>query len=115
MQYNDLILFCFGIGGVLIHNLTKIYELKKSSAFVTVKYFGMEWPAIAISLFIVALAVLGKNEVLHLKNVSNLAGFAFTAIGYMGQSLFVKFMGRASKAVGVDTPAETFTDKFSQN
>lgn len=99
MQYNDLILFLFGLGGVLIHNLTKIYELKKTNTFAPYKYFTMEWPAITISLIIVGLAIFGKHEVAQLEQCGKWLGFAFVAIGYMGQSLFVKLMGSAEKKI----------------
>jgi hypothetical protein len=104
MQYNDLILFAFGMGGVLIHNLTKINELKKVGAFTASKYFGMEWPSIGVSLILITLAVFGKKEITQLEQAGKWLGFAFVAIGYMGQSLFIKMLGRATKAMGVDEP-----------
>jgi len=108
MNYTDFTLFCFGLGGVLIHNLTKINELKKANKFKTEKYFAVEWPAIAISVIILFMCVLGKKEVSQLEQAGKWLGFAFVTIGYMGQSLFIKFMGRANKALGsdsTDTPA----------
>lgn len=99
MQYSDFILFLFGLGGVLIHNLTKISELKKSNQFTAKQYFSAEWPAISISLIIVALAIAGKHEVAQLEQAGKWLGLAFVAIGYMGQSLFVKVMGRAEKKI----------------
>ena len=99
MQYNDLILFGFGIGGILIHNLTKINELTKAGKFKAHQYFGMEWASISISLIIVILCIFGKHEVAQLEQAGNWLGLAFTTIGYMGQSLFVKLMGKASKAL----------------
>jgi hypothetical protein len=103
MQYNDFILFGFGLGGVLIHNLTKINELKKAGTFKASAYFSMEWASISISLIIVILAIMGKHEVVTLEQAGLSLGLAFTAIGYMGQSLFVKLMGKASKALGDKT------------
>jgi hypothetical protein len=103
MQYNDLILFVFGLGGVLIHNLIKINELKKNGQFKAVDYFSMEWASISISLIIVSLCIAGKHEVAQLEQAGKWMGFAFTAIGYMGQSLFVKFMGKAEKVIGDKT------------
>lgn len=99
MQYNDLILFAFGVGGILIHNLTKINELIKGNKFKAHQYFGMEWASISISLIIVFLSILGKHEVSQLDAAGNWLGLAFTAIGYMGQSIFVKLMGKANKAI----------------
>lgn len=106
MNYNDLVLFGFGLGGVLVHNLTKINELNKQNKFSATKYFGMEWPAISISLILVALAIAGKHEVAQLEQAGKWLGLAFVTIGYMGQSLFVKLMGRANKVLGGDSTNE---------
>lgn len=102
MNYNDLVLFGFGLGGVLIHNLTKINELNKQGKFSAAKYFGMEWASISISMIIIFLCILGKHEVAQLEQAGKWLGLAFTTIGYMGQSLFVKWMGKANKALGGD-------------
>jgi drug/metabolite transporter (DMT)-like permease len=99
MQYNDLLLFAFGLGGILIHNLTKINELLRNNKFNPIQYFSLEWASICISIIIVGLAILGKHEVKQLDAAGNWLGLAFTAIGYMGQSIFVKLMGRANKAI----------------
>jgi uncharacterized membrane protein len=97
MNYNDITLFAFGMGGVLVHNLMKIQELKKTNQFKAHTYFGMEWPSICISLILVLLAIAGKHEVAKLENAGVWLGGSFIAIGYMGQSLFIKLMGRANK------------------
>lgn len=99
MNYNDLALFGFGVGGVLIHNLIKISDLKKTNKFAVHTYFGMEWPSIAISLILVGLSIMGKHEVAQLEQAGKWLGLAFVGIGYMGQSIFVKYMGRAQKAL----------------
>ena len=99
MNYNDLVLFGFGLIGILIHNLTKINELKKQGKFNATAYFGMEWASISISLLIVFAAIMGKHEVAQLEQAGKWLGLAFTTIGYMGQSLFVKLMGKANKAL----------------
>lgn len=99
MNYNDLALFGFGLGGVLIHNLIKISDLKKKNTFKAHTYFGMEWPSIAISMILVGLSIMGKHEFKQLEGAGIGLGFGFTGIGYMGQSIFVKYMGRAQKAL----------------
>lgn len=102
MHYNDLILFAFGFGGVMIHNLTKISELQKKGRFDFHKYYATEWAAISVSLIIVALCIAGKHEVAQLEQAGKWLGLAFTTIGYMGQSLFVKLMGKANRVLGDD-------------
>jgi drug/metabolite transporter (DMT)-like permease len=99
MQYNDLILFAFGLGGILIHNLTKINELLRNNKFNPTQYFSLEWASISISVILVILAIFGKHEVKQLDAAGKWLGLAFTAIGYMGQSIFVKLMGRANKVI----------------
>jgi len=99
MQYNDFILFAFGLGGILIHNLIKINELLKSNTFNPANYFKYEWASISISMIIVLLCIAGKHEVTQLENAGKWLGLAFTTIGYMGQSIFVTLMGKASKKV----------------
>lgn len=98
-NYNDLFLFGFGVGGVLLHNLLKISSLKKKNTFNASAYFGLEWPTISVSLIIVILCIAGKHEVVQLEQAGRWLGLAFTTIGYMGQSLFVQLMGRASKVL----------------
>jgi hypothetical protein len=102
MQYNDLVLFAFGFGGVMIHNLTKISELQKKGNFNFHKYYATEWAAITTSLIVVALCIAGKHEVAQLDQAGKWLGLAFTTIGYMGQSLLVKWMGKANKVLGGD-------------
>ena len=102
MNYNDLALLAFGTGGILLHNLTKINELKKQGKFAAINYFGMEWAAILISLIIVVLGIIGKKEVAQLEQAGKWLGFAFVFMGYMGQSLLVKYMGKANKVLGGD-------------
>jgi len=110
MNYNDLALFGFGLGGILIHNLIKINELNKSGKFAAAKYFGMEWASISISMIILFLCIMGKHEVAQLEGAGTWLGLAFTTIGYMGQSIFVKYMGKATKALGGDETPKTDKD-----
>jgi len=96
-NYNDLTLLLFGVFGILIHNLIKIQELKKSNTFQPHQYFGMEWPSIAISAIVVFAAILGKHEVKELEQAGKWLGLAYLTIGYMGQSILIKLFGRANK------------------
>lgn len=113
MNYNDLALFGFGLGGVLIHNLIKINELNQVGKFSAAKYFGLEWASISISMIILFLCIMGKHEVAQLEGAGTWLGLAFTTIGYMGQSIFVKYMGKASKAIGGDNTPKTDKDNGS--
>lgn len=98
-QYSDFILLLFGIGGILIHNLIKINELLKCNKFNPPDYFKYEWASIGVSLIIVILCIVGKHEVSQLEQAGKWLGLAFTTTGYMGQSVFVSIMGKASKKI----------------
>ena len=87
------------MGGILVHNLTKINELTKAGKFKASSYFALEWASISISLIIVILCIAGKHEVAQLEQAGNWLALTFITIGYMGQSLFVKLMGKASKVL----------------
>lgn len=102
MNYTDVSLFAFGFGGILLHNLLKINDLKKKNKFTAPQYFSMEWPSIFVSLILVVLSIFGKHEVAQLESAGRWLGFAFVGIGYMGQSIFVKYMGRAAKKLEGD-------------
>jgi len=111
MEYNDLVLFGFGAGGILIHSLLKIDDLKRKGKFSAPTYLSMEWPSISISLIILLLCLMGKHEVSQLEQAGKWLGLAFTTIGYMGQSIFVKIMGRTSKKLDALTTETNETKK----
>jgi hypothetical protein len=100
MNYNDLILLGCGVGGVLVHNLMKIQDLKKANKFIGRTYFGMEWPSIATSVIIVLIALVCKHQIAELENAGKWLAASFATIGYSGQSIFLKFIGRANKIMG---------------
>ena len=102
INYTQATLLAFGIAGILLHNLIKMDTLNKKDGvnFSFWKYLKMERFSILIALIIVAVAVVGSQEVRQLQLVGKWLGFGFLAIGYMGQSILVKYMGKASKAIG---------------
>lgn len=104
INYTQATLLAFGIAGILLHNLIKMDTLNKKEgvSFSFWKYLKMERFSILIALIIVAVAVVGSQEVRQLQLVGKWLGFGFLAIGYMGQSILIKYMGKASKAIGSD-------------
>lgn len=104
INYTQATLLAFGIAGILLHNLIKMDTLNKKEgvSFSFWKYLKMERFSIFIALIIVAVAVVGSQEVRQLQLVGKWLGFGFLAIGYMGQSILIKYMGKASKAIGSD-------------
>lgn len=103
MNYSNLLLLGMGFAGILIHNLIKINDINKSgSTFNLATYWTKEWAAILINVIIVCVALGAKHEIKELEIAGNYLAFGFLCIGYMGQSILVKFMGTASKKIGID-------------
>lgn len=102
INYTQLTLLAFGIAGILLHNFIKMDTLNKKEGanFSFVKYLKMERFSILVALIIVALSVVGSQEVRQLQLVGKWLGFGFVAIGYMGQSILIRYMGKASKVIG---------------
>lgn len=99
MDYTFLTLTIFGLSGVLLHNLVALNKLnKKAQGNLNLsQYFKLEIFSILISIIVVLLAVFVSQEIEILYKVGNMLGLAFVSIGYMGQSLLVTFIGKASK------------------
>lgn len=104
MNYTDLTLVGLGMLGVLAHSLVelnKINRLKNGNASI-MEYLKLEKFSILISIIVVIVCLIAKHEITQLENVGKWLGLAFVAIGYMGQSLLVWGMGKASKQIGGD-------------
>lgn len=104
INYTQATLLAFGVAGILLHNLIKLDGINKAQgpSFSFWKYLKIERFSILIALIIVAVAVVGSQEIKQLELVGKWLGFGFLAIGYMGQSILVKYMGKASKVIGAD-------------
>ena len=103
MIYSNLLLIGMGFAGILIHNLIKINDINKSgSTFNLASYWAKEWAAILINVIVVLCALGAKHEIKELEVAGNYLAFGFLCIGYMGQSILVKFIGTASKKLGID-------------
>lgn len=103
MIYSNLLLIGMGFAGILIHNLIKINDINKSGAtFNLASYWAKEWAAILINVIVVLCALGAKHEIKELEVAGNYLAFGFLCIGYMGQSILVKFIGSASKKLGID-------------
>jgi hypothetical protein len=102
MNYTIFFLSCVGIVGMLLHNLVKIDEINKDPSkgnFNLASYWKREWASILISvIFVIACAFL-QDEIKRLHDAGEWLGGMFLAIGYMAQSLLVKMMGKAQKAI----------------
>jgi heme/copper-type cytochrome/quinol oxidase subunit 2 len=101
MNYTLPVLLVLGIFGILIHNLIKMDEInkKENGEFKFSKYLKIERFSIAISICVVIVAVIVSQEIKQLEQVGKWLGLGFIAIGYMAQSIIVKFMGKAEKVL----------------
>lgn len=99
MNYTNLVLFGLGMLGILIHNLIKLDGINRANAGTVKlgKYFALEKYSIFISLCVVGVCLLARNEITQLEKVGQWLGLAFVTAGYMAQSLVVTFMGRTQK------------------
>jgi hypothetical protein len=99
MNYTFLILFALGLLGVLLHNLMKMDEINKKNGgdFKLGNYIAIEKFSIMISLILVLISVMVSQEIKQLHDIGNWLGLSFVAIGYMSQSIIVKFSGKAEK------------------
>lgn len=90
MNYNDFALFAFGFGGIILHSLIKIQELKNKNKFAASEYFSQQWPTMSTSAVLVVLCILGKHDfaMMAYEKAAIPASLAMVAMGYFGQSMF---------------------------
>lgn len=107
MEYKDITLIALGMAGVLLHSLVKISALKKSgNTFSMGQYLSTEWPSMTISAIVVFVAAFCKHEVKQLEAAGQWLGLGFVALGYMGQSILISFIGKAEKKLGIDVDGD---------
>jgi len=97
MNYTPYLLLACGFGGVLLHNLMKMDEInrKDNGEFKFGKYLKLERFSIIISCLLVGILVMIRSEIRQLEQIGNWLGIAFIAIGYMAQSILIRYMGKA--------------------
>lgn len=111
MNYNQLTLIGLGLFGVLMHCLVELHKQNKKTngKAKLMDYLGIEIYSILISVGMsVASSFIGTEIKTALDKIGWgwLFGTSFIAIGYMGQSLLIAVMGKASKAAGVENNTE---------
>lgn len=101
ITYGNIMLFGFGLIGIILHNLIEMNKLNKMPEynFTLGKYLKAEVFSILISVFVVIACVFASKEIKQLEQVGNWLGLGFVSIGYMGQSILVKFIGKAEKII----------------
>lgn len=101
INYTNLVLFTFGMLGILLHNLVELNKLNKASncTFKIKEYFKLEIFSILISIIVVIVCLFASTELKQIQILGKWLGLGFMAIGYMGQSLLIFFMGKVNKIV----------------
>lgn len=102
IEYTPFILFLLGLAGIFLHNAIKLNQInKRTKGNANIGYYlKMEVYSIIIAVVIVAISIIVAHEIQSLYNAGIKIGLAFIAIGYMGQSLLVAWMGKAEKIIG---------------
>jgi hypothetical protein len=79
----------------------KMDEINKKSNgnFKFGQYLRIERFSIAVSICLGIVCVIASQEIKQLEQVSKWLGLAFVAIGYMAQSIIIKYGGRAEKII----------------
>ena len=105
MNYTNITLFGLALLGVLLHNLIELNKINRAqNGNVKLKeYLKLERFSIYISIIVAFVAVMVKTEIKQVEAAGNWLGVAFVAIGYMGQSLLIFVMGKATKTIGNDS------------
>ena len=100
----DLILIGLGVLGVLLHNLVQLNKVNHATDGHAnlAKYWMLEKYSILIAVLMIVASVIILEELDQVKNFAEWKGTGFIAIGYMGQSLLIWFMGKAGNKVGKD-------------
>jgi hypothetical protein len=106
VNYTSITLFGLGLLGILLHNLVEMNKLNRldGGKFSIRSYLRAERFSILISVIVILVAMIIKQEIQQLEAAGKWLGVAFVAIGYMGQSLLIFLMGRAGKVI--DKPEE---------
>ncbi len=85
-----------GILGMALHFLVKMDSINRDSAGAVnwKKFFLLERFSILISFLVVVVATLLSHEIKQLELAGEWLGFGMVSIGYMSQSLLIKFMSK---------------------
>lgn len=99
MEYTNLLLFVCGVLGILIHNLVKVNQINRNTNgnFAFSPFIKLEWPSIALSLCVVIVCLIAKQEIKQLEQASKWLALFFVFSGYTSQSLVYSFLGKYEK------------------
>ena len=101
MNYTNATLFAIGLLGILLHNLVELNKLNRASnGNLNIRqYIRIEAISIIISVIVIGVALIIKQEIKQLELAGKWLGLAFLSVGYMGQSLLIFVMGKANNVI----------------
>lgn len=104
MNYTIFMLAALGFLGILMHNLMKLNTINRANKgdLNFGKYLRIERFSIMLSFCVVFVCLIAQQEVKQLAQVGRWLGLGFVAIGYMAQSIIVKFAGKAKQFIDED-------------
>lgn len=104
MSYTIINLLACGLFGILVHNLIKINNVNKrtNGQFKPGYFFKMEWASILISISVVIVCLIARNEVKQLKEVGNYLMLGFFFIGLGSQSIAYALSSRIEKKIAAE-------------
>ena len=102
MNYTHFTLIGLGLLGMLLHSLVELHKINTQTGGKAsiLSYLNMEKFSLSISVIMVFVCAVVSQEIKQIQQAANWIGLAFVAIGYMGQSLLVVFIGKANKIIG---------------
>lgn len=113
--------FLTGILGIMVHTLMKINAInRRSKGQINLKkFFAIEWPSIWISISIIIVALIAREEIIKLKAVGNYLLFGFFCIGLSAQSIAYYVSNRlerklAKKEQDIDLKIEEIKDVINE-
>lgn len=101
-MYSFYALLGLVLSGILLHNVINMNILNnnpKKGNFNLKTYWAKEWLTILISVMIGLVACFLRKEIEKIPYVSEYMGIAYFTIGYLGQYVLIRAMGKAKKVI----------------
>lgn len=115
---NEQILYALGTGilGIFVHTLMKIDKInKRSKGKIKLRsFFSLELPSILISVSIVVVAIIAREEIGQLKAVGNYLLLGFFCIGLSAQTIAYYISGRLERKMAKREKEEDNTNKIDE-
>ena len=97
-----ILAFLTGGFGIMVHTLMKINAInRRNKGRINLKkFFALEWPSIWMSVSVVIVAVIARQEIQQLKLIGNALLLGFFCIGLSAQSIAYYLANRGERTMG---------------